>query len=58
MLGKDNAGNEIENIMEGVVLRPKNPAFLSNGARVILKNKNNKWSEKNKSKEKNIPPAP
>lgn len=34
------------NIMEGVVLQPVTPRFLNDGSRVILKNKNEKWSEK------------
>jgi len=38
---------EIEdNICEGVVLRPVEPKFFGCGSRVILKNKNEKWSEK------------
>jgi Rnl2 family RNA ligase len=37
---------EIENnICEGVVIRPKQSAFLASGNRAILKNKNDKWSE-------------
>ena len=35
------------NICEGVVIRPKIPLFLPSGDRVILKNKNSKWSENN-----------
>ena len=34
------------NICEGVVIRPKVAARFNNGQRVILKNKNSKWSEK------------
>ncbi len=35
------------NICEGVVVRPVQPHFLKNGARVIIKNKNEKWAENN-----------
>lgn len=34
------------NIVEGVVIRPIQPRFFNNGTRVILKNKNEKWSER------------
>ncbi|MDR0738089.1 MAG: RNA ligase, Rnl2 family [Prevotellaceae bacterium] len=34
------------NICEGVVIRPVEPAFLSNGSRVLLKSKNSKFAEK------------
>lgn len=34
------------NICEGVVIKPVIPKFLSNNQRVILKNKNEKWQEK------------
>ncbi|MDR1860573.1 MAG: RNA ligase, Rnl2 family [Bacteroidales bacterium] len=34
------------NICEGVVIRPKEPLYLPNGARVLLKNKNAKFAEK------------
>ena len=37
-----------DNIMEGVVLKPIESSFLPNGSRVIIKNKNDKWSEKSK----------
>ena len=38
---------EIEdNICEGNVIRPVEPKFIECGSRVILKNKNDKWSEK------------
>ena len=40
---------EIENnICEGVVISPNLPSFLPSGSRVILKNKNEKYSERNK----------
>ena len=35
------------NICEGVVIRPTQPSFLRVGSRVIIKNKNEKWSENN-----------
>lgn len=38
------------NIVEGVVIKPVTPRFLNNGVRVILKNKNDKWSENTKYK--------
>lgn len=38
---------EIEdNIMEGVVIKPVEPTWFNSGSRVILKNKNEKFSEK------------
>lgn len=36
------------NVCEGVVIRPVNTSYFNNGVRVILKNKNNKWSENKK----------
>lgn len=40
---------EIENnICEGVVIKPLKSYFFNNGERVIIKNKNDKWSEKDK----------
>lgn len=42
---------EIErNICEGVVLKPNITKFFIDGKRVIVKNKNEKWNEKGKSK--------
>jgi len=35
-----------DNICEGVVIRPVVPAYLRNGARVLLKNKNARFAEK------------
>lgn len=35
------------NICEGVVVRPTQATFFRNGSRVIIKNKNEKWSENN-----------
>jgi len=41
---------EIENnICEGVVIRPVIPKFFHSGERVILKNKNDAWSEKQRN---------
>jgi len=37
-----------DNIAEGVVLKPAQPKFYWGGGRVMLKNKNAKWSEKAK----------
>jgi len=34
------------NIVEGVIIRPVTTLFFDNGSRVLLKNKNEKWSEK------------
>lgn len=42
------------NICEGTIIRPVNILFLSSGSRVLLKNKNEKWSEKNNSSNKAI----
>jgi Rnl2 family RNA ligase len=35
-----------DNICEGIVIRPVEPTYLSNGARVLLKNKNAHFAEK------------
>jgi Rnl2 family RNA ligase len=35
-----------DNAMEGVVLKPKTTYYLKDGSRVIVKNKNEKWSER------------
>jgi Rnl2 family RNA ligase len=40
------------NICEGVVIRPMKNCFFNGGNRVILKNKNEKWSEKIKLEKK------
>ena len=40
---------ELENnTCEGVVIKPVTPCFFNNGVRVILKNKNERWSENTK----------
>jgi Rnl2 family RNA ligase len=41
-----------ENICEGVVIRPVKPAYLRNGARVLLKNKNERFAEKKSIKKR------
>lgn len=43
------------NICEGVIIKPMETLFLNGGSRVILKNKNEKWSE-NKKFNKTIKP--
>lgn len=35
------------NICEGLVIRPLEPVFMRNGSRVLIKNKNERWSENN-----------
>lgn len=40
----------VDNICEGTVIRPEIPYFLPCGSRVILKNKNDKWQEKTKTR--------
>jgi len=35
-----------DNIAEGVIIRPVQSTYFSSGSRLILKNKNEKWSEK------------
>lgn len=44
------------NIIEGVIIKPLKTLYMNNGTRVILKNKNEKWSEKSAFK-KEIKPA-
>lgn len=41
------------NITEGTIIKPKATQFFRNGSRVILKHKNDKWSEKTKVKKDN-----
>lgn len=43
LLGNDHKEN---NICEGVVVQPIVPAYLPNGSRIMIKNKNKKFSEK------------
>jgi Rnl2 family RNA ligase len=38
------------NITEGVIIKPNKPLYFKNESRLILKNKNEKWSEKEKVK--------
>jgi Rnl2 family RNA ligase len=40
------------NICEGIVIRPVEPTYLSNGARVLLKNKNARFAEKKSIKKR------
>lgn len=42
------------NECEGVIIKPLKSAFFGNGARIILKNKNEKWSEKVRVERKEI----
>ena len=34
------------NIVEGTIIKPAEPLYFNNGTRVVLKNKNEQWSEK------------
>ncbi len=43
-----------KNTCEGVVIRPVRPCFFRNGARVLVKNKNEKWNENNNYIDKEI----
>jgi hypothetical protein len=42
-----------DNICEGVVIRPVELCFFGNNARVMIKNKNEKWEEKSYQKKEN-----
>lgn len=42
--------NITDNICEGVVIRPNESRFFHGGSRVLIKNKNEAWSEKTKRK--------
>lgn len=42
------------NTCEGVVIRPLKPIFFNNGSRVLIKNKNEDWSENNNYIDKEI----
>ena len=44
----------IQNTCEGVVIRPIKPCFFRNGARVLIKNKNEQWNENNNYIDKEI----
>jgi Rnl2 family RNA ligase len=46
-----------DNISEGVVLKPIEPTFFTCGSRVILKNKNDKFKEKQRVKKKPTKPV-
>jgi Rnl2 family RNA ligase len=43
------------NITEGTIIRPSEVRYFGNGSRVILKNKNEKWSEKSHEKRERKP---
>jgi Rnl2 family RNA ligase len=45
-------GWSTDNIIEGTVIKPVEPAFLRSGERIILKNKNAKWLESGTSSNK------
>lgn len=50
-----------DNICEGVVIRPVEPCYLRNGARVLIKNKNERFAEKKSVKKRNklfVEPVP
>ena len=47
-----------ENVVEGTVIRPAKTAYLANGKRVILKNKNAKWAEKKQRSKSAMPLEP
>ena len=42
------------NICEGVVIKPNTVRYFNNGSRVILKNKNEKFTEKSKTKKRSV----
>jgi len=42
-----------DNICEGIVIRPVEPTYLNNGARVLLKSKNARFAEKKSVKKRN-----
>lgn len=42
------------NISEGVVIKPNKAVYFGNGSRVILKNKNEKFTEKSKTKKRSV----
>jgi Rnl2 family RNA ligase len=50
-----------DNICEGIVIRPTEPIYLDNGARVLLKSKNSRFAEKKAVKKRikspSIPPS-
>lgn len=47
-----------DNTCEGVVIRPKEPLYMGNGERIIIKNKNAKFSEKKAKKNHDAKPTP
>lgn len=44
-----------DNVAEGLVIKPNNPMFLSNGSRLAIKYKTDKFKEKGKAKPPKIP---
>jgi len=46
-----------ENTCEGVIIRLQESLYFGNGQRIILKNKNEKWPEREKSPEKKVEKA-
>ncbi len=42
------------NLCEGVVIRPVKPLFFNSGSRILIKNKNEEWSENNNYIDKEI----
>ncbi len=42
------------NICEGVIIRPIKPLFFNSGSRILIKNKNEEWSENNNYIDKEI----
>ena len=47
--------NVEDNVCEGIVIAPIAPIYLSNGERIIIKSKNDKWVEKSKLKKRKAP---
>jgi Rnl2 family RNA ligase len=47
-----------DNICEGIVIRPVEPIYLHNGARVLLKSKNSKFAEKQTLRNRPKPESP
>ncbi len=43
------------NISEGIVIKPAIPSYLNNGQRIMIKNKNEKFTEKQKNKPAKLP---
>lgn len=43
-----------ENICEGIIIRPTTPLFFNSGSRILIKNKNEAWSENNNHIDKDL----